>query len=198
VKNTGGGLLKLRLSYNGVECHAEQVLDGVTRADVSLPAGPCLFHAQHLHFHYSDFVGFQLHRRNADGSLGPRVGSGLKESFCLADDDYFGFQTPGPNGPRTYAGQPDCSVPSGTRNNALLLEEGLTPGWGDVYTWDTPGQIIDITNVPAGNYVLVEKTNPSGTMVVSGPAQTCSSTDITLTDTAVTETAHTGVITCPQ
>ena len=197
MKNVGGGLLDLRLTYNGAECHTVQVLRGHRHRNAVRPSGPCEFHAAHAHFHYKDFVGFSLHGLGADGSIGPQVGDGLKESFCLADDDYFGFGTAAPNGPRNYAGQPGCSLPVSIDPNGATLEEGLTPGWGDVYTWDTPGQIIDITNVPPGRYVLVEKTNPSGTMIVHGPVHTCSATELTLTDTAVTQTATRSVVTCP-
>jgi hypothetical protein len=58
---------------------------------------------------------------------------------------------------------------------------GLTPGWGDVYTWDTPGQFIDVTHVKAGTYDLVEETNPSGRIVVAGPRRTCAMTRLKLT-----------------
>ena len=197
VKNVGGGLLDLRLTWNGAQCRADQILHGVRRRNVTRTAGPCEFHPAHGHFHYKDFVGFSLHRLGNDGAVGAQVGSGLKESFCLADDDYFGFGTAGPNGPRIYAGQPGCSLPASVAAGGVVLEEGLTPGWGDVYTWDTPGQIIDITSLTSGRYVLVERTNPSRTMVVSGAAQTCSATDLTLTDTGVTATAVRSSLPCP-
>jgi hypothetical protein len=61
------------------------------------------------------------------------------------------------------------------------VTEGITPGWGDVYTWDTPDQYIDVTHVPTGTYDVVEETNPGGAILVAGPAQTCSVTKIQLT-----------------
>ncbi|MBA3655433.1 MAG: hypothetical protein H0W70_14715 [Actinobacteria bacterium] len=197
VKNVGGGLLDLRLTYSGTGCVAEQILHGARRK-ATRTAGPCEFHPAHAHFHYKDFVGFALHELNGDGTLGDEVGSGLKESFCLADDDYFGFGSAGPNGPRDYAGQPGCSVPANVSPNGAVLEEGLTPGWGDVYTWDTPGQVIDITDLAPGRYALVERTNPAESMLVAGPQQTCSRTDLTLTATNVTATASHAVVACPE
>ena len=108
----------------------------------------------------------------AAGDTGAQVGESLKESFCLADDEYFGFGTAGPNGPRNYVGQPGCNLPATIDGTSVIIEEGVTPGWGDVYTWDTPGQFIDITNVAPGIYDLIEQTNPSDTILVAGPAQT--------------------------
>src|SRR5439155_12110023 len=109
----------------------------------------------------------------------------LKESFCLADDDYFGFGTPGPNGPRRYAGQPGCNFPATADQNGAWVEMGMTPGWADVYTWDTPSQYIDITDVPAGVYDVIAETNPAGDLLVAGPAHVCAKTRIRLTATAV-------------
>src|SRR5205085_11935145 len=121
----------------------------------------------------------------------------LKESFCLADDDYFGFGTPGPNGPRTYSGQPGCNVPASADQSGAWVEMGMTPGWADVYTWDTPSQYIDITNVKPGLYDVVTKTNPAGDLLVSGPTSICASSRIRLTDTSVKAIAVHPNVPCP-
>ena len=78
-----------------------------------------------------------------------------------------------------------------------MVSEGLDPGWGDVYTWDTPDQFVDISAVPAGTYDLVERTNPSGRLLVAGPAETCSVTRLRLTDTGVDVTATYAEVPCP-
>ena len=105
VKNAGGGRLDIRvpwLSATGQsgflpgQCAAEQVVRRTSGATVVRPAGPCEFHLAHVHFHYKDLVGFSLHALQSDGSPGPSIGAGLKESFCLGDNDYFGFGTAGP------------------------------------------------------------------------------------------------------
>ena len=77
------------------------------------------------------------------------------------------------------------------------MDEGVTPGWGDVYTWDTPDQFIDITTVPAGTYDLVMETNPMGTLLVAGPLKTCALTRLTLTATSVKAISTQAVIACP-
>jgi hypothetical protein len=199
VDNVGAGRLSLEIPWAAATsgepqsgfvpdmCDAKQVIsysDGSTR---TRDAGLCEFHAVHGHFHYKDFVQFSLHRVNPDGTTGPEVASSLKESFCLADDGYFGFGSAGPNGPRSYVGQPDCNVPHPGTLGApdTYVKMGLTPGWGDIYTWDTPDQYIDISSTPPGVYDLVARSNPADALLLDGPTQTCGATRIELTATSV-------------
>jgi hypothetical protein len=91
-----------------------------------------------------------------------------------------------PNGLRNVVGQPGCTVPSDISAFGTDVTEGISPGWGDVYTWDTPDQYIDISSVPPGTYALVEETNPDGSLLVAGPTQTCAVTTLSLTASSVT------------
>lgn len=207
IDNTGLGALQLRLSWltadgqSGFvpgECRANQVITWTDGTTTMRPAGPCEFHPQHGHFHYDAFVSFALYRVQPDGSIGAQpIGQGLKESFCLADDGYFGFGTAGPNGPRGYEGQPGCNVPSETDASGAWVDEGVSPGWGDIYTWDTPTQYIDVTNLPAGTYDILTRTNPDGLLELAGPAQQCSATRIALTATDVKVVSSEADVTCP-
>ena len=210
IEDAGAGPLEVRLPWlasSGTgpvprsgfvpgECQAAQVIPTTSGGTVTRPAGPCEFHAAHAHFHYKDLISFALYQQAFGGGLGPKVGASLKESFCLADDDYFGFGTPGPNGPRQFVGQPGCNVPAGGPQGDYVIE-GISSGWGDVYTWDTPDQYIDITHLPPGTYDLVEETNPAGSLLVSGPAQTCALTRLQLTSASVTLLSTEASITCP-
>ena len=216
VRDTGYGPLQLQWDYVATgpggapqvgfapgQCEAQQVVLRTDGSSTTRDAGPCEFHPQHGHFHYDDLVSFTLHAVNPDGSTGAVVAKGLKESFCLADDDYFGFATPGPNGANTFSGQPGCSAPSqitppgGAGAGAWGLM-GISPGWGDVYTWDTPDQFVDISNVPNGTYDVVSDVNPAGLLLTStGTTGPCSSTRIALSSTAVS-VVGTGLATsCP-
>ncbi|HZT65924.1 MAG TPA: hypothetical protein VFA11_09050 [Acidimicrobiales bacterium] len=220
VQNTGAGPLTVgipaaatgakgqsQVGYLPGQCHAVQFVSTSRGRTVSRPAGDCQFHLEHGHFHYDALIGYSLHAANPDGSIGRSVSVSSKESFCLADDDYFGYGTPGPNGPRENVGQPGCnapqqvSAPTATPGSGTYVEEGITPGWGDVYTWDTPDQYIDITHVASGTYWIVEKTNPAGAILVSGPAQTCSATELRLTQgsqsASVTVLASRPAVACP-
>jgi len=117
-------------------------------------AGDCEFHTQHAHFHYLNFVEYTLHRVNGDGSTGKQVAESLKESFCLADDDYFGFGMAGPNGPRNYVGQPDCNLPAHVDPSAITVDAGQA------------ARIMTGAAVPAGAdaVVMIEETDggPNG------------------------------------
>ena len=199
IDNVGGAPLTLQIpevdASSGKaaavpgQCEAQQVIELSDGTTTARDAGPCEFHAAHGHFHYTDFVEFSLNSVNADGTTGPQIATSLKESFCLADDGYFGFGTAGPNGPRTFVGQPDCNVPSAPAPQApeATITMGISPGWGDIYTWDTPDQYIDITNTPPGTYDIVSRANPTGTaLALAGTARPCATTRIRLSDTSVT------------
>ena len=210
VRNVGAGPFDIRIpwaestgdavssGFVAGQCVAQQGVHRVDGAVLMRSAGGCLWHAAHAHFHYRDLVAFSLHAAGKDRrAIGRRVASSVKASFCLADDEYFGFGTAGPNGPRVYVGQPGCNEPSEVAADAVRVAEGITPGWGDVYTWDTPDQYIDITNLSPGRYALVEKTNPSGVILVAGPQTTCSATFLDLTATTVRMLKQSRSIPCP-
>jgi hypothetical protein len=217
VRNIGAGPLEIRIplvtagsggvssAYVPGGCHAEQVLTPSTGAGVIRPAGDCLFHVQHAHFHYTDLLGYTLYSvipsvipgATSLGTIGAPVATSVKASFCLSDDDYFGFRSAKTNSTRDFVGQPGCNLPANVALNNSFIDEGIKPGWGDVYTWDTPGQYIDITNTPDGIYDLVEKTNPTGALLVAGRAQTCSLTQLKLTATSVSVVGTPSQVTCP-
>ena len=201
VQNVGTGQLTVQLPWltsNGQsgfvpgQCHAQQVITYGRDQSVTRAAGDCLFHLAHAHFHYKDLISYTLYKHNTSD----KVGTSQKASFCLADDEYFGYGTPGPNGPRDFVGQPGCNIPDVVGNN-LFVTEGITPGWGDVYTWDTPDQFIDISTTPPGTYDLIMETNPHGSLLVEGPQQTCALTVVELTATTVKTTSTQGSVPCP-
>lgn len=202
VRNVGAGALEVRLPWLAAggqsgfipgECRAEQLVTAADGEQAARAAGDCLYHLAHAHFHYKGLVSYTLYRHGT----ATKVGASQKASFCLADDDYFGFATAGPNGARGFVGQPGCNVPAQTSAAGVYVTEGVSPGWGDVYTWDTPDQFIDITATPPGSYDLVMKTNPNGALLVAGPQQTCALTVIKLDVDKVTTLSATPSIACP-
>ncbi len=169
------------------ECKAEQVITMTDGTERTRAAGTCEFHQMHAHFHYRNLVEYSLHKVSAEGTTGRTIARSLKESFCLADDGYFGYARRAPNGPRTYAGQPGCNLPatSNLSSGNAWVSEGISPGWGDIYTWDTPDQYIDISAVPPGIYDIVSRANPARALLVAGKADPCATTRIQLTATSV-------------
>jgi hypothetical protein len=110
------------------------------RSDVGNPYSEYFdFHECHGHYHIRDFSIYEL--LNTDRTV---VIAATKQGFCMEDNLKYG-----PNKSNGY----DCE------------NQGITSGWGDWYYKQLVGQWIDITGVPAGDYVLrvtINKTIPGG------------------------------------
>jgi hypothetical protein len=123
----------------------------------SRPAGSYVFHEIHAHYHVLGIAQFQIFRVVEPGKL-VSAGTVLKEGFCLGDLKVFNWYSFAqgeidPNSPNTCEPSPQ---PDGT----WRFYEGVDPGWEDVYTWQTSGQIVDFGNNPDGYYVLRVTVNP--------------------------------------
>ena len=102
------------------------------------PAAPeWEYDACHMHYHYLSFARYEL--VTTDQQV---LAVGRKQSFCLRDDQQV---TPG----APSAGY-DCTY------------QGLSAGWADIYGASLDCQFIDITAVPAGDYLLRVELNPDG------------------------------------
>jgi hypothetical protein len=101
------------------------------------------WHDEHSHFHYKDFASYELRRFRKNGTV-DFTDNGLisisdKVSFCLMD-----------------------STPS--EDDAFFLpfylactnaQQGISPGWADIYTSDLEGQSLRLGNLADGRYALV-------------------------------------------
>jgi hypothetical protein len=118
------------------------------------------FHVEHNHWHIDDVAlyEFRLSNNLAVGSadigevaindLG--VVQSIKTTFCLIDwIRYGGNSNNGSNTTRVYW---DCNA----------SYQGISVGWVDQYHHRTPGQLVDVTGLPAGRYYLVSTCNPDG------------------------------------
>jgi hypothetical protein len=195
IRNVGAGPLELRFAWmtaDGAstqaglvpgECRMQQAVHHGDGSVSYRAAGPCVFHSQHGHFHYQDMASLVLRRVNADGSSGAVVRRIAKQGFCLADDEEFWFGT-ARNRPRGFVGQPGCSAPgefrAATPAPGAWVHMGISPGWGDVYTWDTPQQYVDVTSLPDGLYDVVSVANPDGALQVAGERRPSARTRICL------------------
>lgn len=90
----------------------------------------------HGHYHYSGYMQVDL----SDGS--GVVAVTQKQAFCLMDSQPWGSPTGGPY----YT----CG------------NQGITPGWADVYSADLDCQWVDVTDVPPGAYTLRLLVDPFG------------------------------------
>ncbi|MEQ1898512.1 MAG: lysyl oxidase family protein [Vicinamibacterales bacterium] len=96
-----------------------------------------VYHACHGHFHIKDFSVYEL-----VGLDNVTVVAGTKQGFCFEDN--FKYEDGGKS--HGY----DCE------------NQGITAGWGDWYYKQLVGQWIDITGVPAGDYVVRVTLNSGG------------------------------------
>ena len=122
------------------------------------------------------------------------VSTSRKVGFCTVDvDDYNFGRSAALQRPRTYS-FPTCNIPNAystqlpTTGYGPGVPEymGISPGWGDVYTWDLPAQYIDITNnVPDGVYEVVSRSNPDGALLTAGRSQETGVSCVRITGTRI-------------
>jgi hypothetical protein len=149
--------------------------DGIFARDVDTTwskqkAGCFLFHPSHGHWHFQDYARYDLLRL----SDGRRVRSHTKISFCIIDSNHRYPEVPGsPDEP--YYGS--CGADS---------TQGVSVGWADIYTIRTPGQYIDITGVPDGDYCVQATTDPSNRLVETDETDNSGSVPIHLDGMSVT------------
>ena len=104
------------------------------RSDPNNPyAGAFYFDACHGHYHLRDFSEYRLLYQDGNPAQ-----VGRKQGFCF--EDSFKYTDHRSNGYH-------CGY------------QGITSGWGDWYYKQLPGQWIDVTGVPEGDYVLEVEIN---------------------------------------
>lgn len=115
--------------------------ENVVLGDPAAPEPPFLpadfiFSPCHGHYHFEGWANYEL--RDSTGAV---VAFGHKQAFCLLDS-------------LRYVALPseryDCDF------------QGISAGWGDLYSRELDGQWVDITGVPEGDYDLVVTVNADG------------------------------------
>jgi Lysyl oxidase len=111
------------------------------------------FASCHAHFHFRNYATYELLRVNADGSYGSPVQS-RKRGFCMLDT------TPNQNGDT----EPRPSYYRNCGNLTIHGNQGVSTGWGDMYSKQLPGQLFLLTDpnepVAPGKYVIRVTANP--------------------------------------
>ena len=98
---------------------------------------PAIYHYSdcHEHYHFDEYARYEL--QEAGG--GDSMATGHKQAFCLLDSTGWAWDEE----VETY----DCA------------NQGISRGWGDIYSDFLPCQWIDITGVPPGDYVIYATIN---------------------------------------
>ena len=110
----------------------------------------------HAHWHLAKLESFEL-RNPTTGAL---VVPDRKTGFCPGDRYVVQRGLPRGWSRRAFGLRNDNDCGKG-RPRALSMLESISPGWADVYEANVDGQFIDVTGVPAGRYVLVNRANPN-------------------------------------
>jgi hypothetical protein len=107
----------------------------------------------HDHWHVQEVAGYALY---AASGQGPILRSDSKVGFCFFDTNAYRLSLPGAPSSRRYF-ESGCGVKS-----SLFVKNGISVGWSDRYPWNFAWQWIDITGLPAGEYLLKLTADPNG------------------------------------
>jgi Lysyl oxidase len=154
VSNVGAGPLEIVGLFDEDEerAFATQLLHRAEDDPFQHPVGTLDFDGGHGHWHFQDFMTFELWTYTESGALNEMLASTGKISFCLLD-----FTAIDPPLEHAYD-LPLFDVCDWTR-------QGLSPGWEETYAAWLPGQELDITDVPDGRYVVRTVLDPDNRLI---------------------------------
>jgi hypothetical protein len=172
VFNDGPGFLRISGTGPGDETMlADQIIEMSDGTTTTVPAVGDLRYVRspvgaaypHNHFHFLDFERYELRLPDS----GQTLVKDEKTGFCLANA--FTTDLCGRNHPELAS-----------------LEEGLSAGSYDTYSRNVEGQYItlDPVTVPAGDYLLVHRVNPTGAFAEANPANDAASVRLQISWTA--------------
>ena len=105
----------------------------------------------HQHWHLLEFERYELRT-----PAGEPMGRDRKTGFCLGDRYNERSQVRIPGEPQRAVWTHNCAKNQPER---LRILQGISPGYGDDYVPNLEGQFVDVTDVPAGRYLLVHRVN---------------------------------------
>ncbi len=137
----------------------------------------------HEHWH---LLGFEVYELRAVGDRSLVVPS-EKTGFCLGDryETDPGARVEGK--PERAVWTDDCGL---GQPGLLTVRQGISPGFGDDYAPGLENQFVDVTNVPAGRYMLVHRVNPERTLEEAGHENNAASVLIQLRRTGAIPTVR--------
>lgn len=150
--NQGRGPVELRADDETTNIRADierEVMQRVYFADGGHRdklVGTFLWHQEHLHYHFSDFIEYDLEsldnteQEDLSGTL-------VKSTFCLRDIS------------RVYIENPHIKEEAEYEVCYKRLQ-GVSVGWGDTYYYNYPDQNLDVSSLKTGTYSLTFRANP--------------------------------------
>ena len=170
--NVGKGPLVLRV-HRGSTAEPTMAADQLVSLDDGTQAtkagvGSFAYDEELRRWGFSPFIRYEL--RPLGGQI---AGTGPDLGFCVVD-------TRAADRRKTYPGQPpekvyrDCG--RGRPGMSLLtLDLGISVGWLNWHKAGNKGQLIDITTLPAGRYVLAHRVNATGALSEASTANNAAS-----------------------
>ncbi|MDO8482798.1 MAG: lysyl oxidase family protein [bacterium] len=151
--NQGTGPVELRADPNtkGIRKDIEREVfqrvylkDGKKYEDLTV--GIFMWHQEHLHYHFADFVEYDLEAVDAPYRE-ELEGSRIKSTFCLRDVSKVDLELANRDKEPRYK---ICGKEI----------QGVSVGWGDTYYYDYPAQSLNISDLASGTYRFTQTVNP--------------------------------------
>lgn len=115
-------------------------------------AGHFVFHPQHDHTHFEDWAIYRLREILPNEEVGDVLATSHKTSFCLLDSYEYDLSLPNaPDDPQFFV----CTAEL----------QGISVGYEDLYDKSIPGQWIDVTDIPNGEYWLESEVDPENNVL---------------------------------
>ncbi len=155
VSNIGDGPLEMWGSYNPNtdSIMASQRIYKKDGTYIETLTGNFIYHEEHAHWHFEEFTEFELYTYRSDGIPDKKLTSTGKMTFCLFDRNFlYDSSLPGVT---DTAGYPNCDP----------VIQGISVGWSDTYGAKTPGQDLELGNIPDGRYAVRSVTDPRNRIV---------------------------------
>jgi hypothetical protein len=168
IANIGEGPAEVRGSSKRRGMLATQALYPTTGKRIEqVSIGQFEYHQEHFHWHLLQVAEYRL--LSLDGTVLSRSD---KISFCLMDSVQHAA-LPGSPSAQHYL---TCT----TDPRAKSLVTGISVGWADNYPAHLADQWVDVTGIPAGDYLLQVVINPDGIIRETTRANNTATVPVTL------------------
>ena len=177
IANVGDGPLELHGGDPGPDGRQPVVqrIDTTDGGDTERLAGEFAHHEAHGHTHFEAFAQYNLRSVVSEGGVGELVAGGAKTSFALMDSQAYDLSLPAAAEHSVYT---NCLLELITPECEEV--QGISVGWADLYGKHLPGQSIDVTEVPDGDYWLEVVVDPEQRIEESDELNNVSRIRITL------------------
>jgi hypothetical protein len=197
--NIGTGPLDIRFDrphgvtpVDGQDVPVHQRIYRSNGSHADIAAGNVHWHAIHGHYHFDGFAESRLWAVDAGGhrSGTAPVATGDKVSFCIATTNVNpAWWAKRPFGQDAYPA-PDCLEPASTSGGMDHFKQGMAVGWTDEYNWFLPGQYVEVSGVPDGDYILDTTVDPTHRLIEASKANNCGSVRVRLSGMATSPKAE--------